>query len=95
MKKRFIEDPDRFVLLNPDAIILHKKISKNILDDNISDQKQNSSYLSDAFETIKQNYKCPKGTVDDTNACGLEGQPNKSSETFIGFKADHDFSSKK
>ncbi|MFA7011118.1 MAG: hypothetical protein WC240_07895, partial [Bacilli bacterium] len=63
MKKRFIEDPDRFVLLNPDAIILHKKISKNILDDNISDQKQDSSYLADAFKTIKQNYKCPKGTV--------------------------------
>lgn len=57
------------------------------------EQKQNSSYLADAFETIKLNYKCPKGTVDDTNACGLEGQTSKPSETFIGFKSDHDFSS--
>jgi len=30
--------------------------------------------LDSAFESIKLNYKCPKGTVDDSNACGLEGQ---------------------
>jgi hypothetical protein len=35
-------------------------------------QKQNSSYLADAFETIKLNYKCKAGTVDDSNKCGLE-----------------------
>jgi hypothetical protein len=41
-------------------------------------QKQDSSYLEDASDFIKQNYKCPKGTVDDTNACGLEGQESKT-----------------
>jgi SPP1 gp7 family putative phage head morphogenesis protein len=56
-------------------------------------QKQDSSYLEDVTNFIKLNYKCPKGTVDDTNACGLEGQTSKPSETFIGFKSDHDFSS--
>jgi hypothetical protein len=63
-------------------------------------EKQNSSYLSDAFETIKLNYKCPKGTVDDSNKCNPEEQEKSNtsdskhtSETFIGFKADHDFSS--
>jgi hypothetical protein len=39
-------------------------------------KKQNELYS--AFETIKLNYKCPKGTVDDTNACGLEGQESKT-----------------
>ena len=65
-----------------------------------ANQKQNSSYLANVFETIKLNYKCPKGTVDDSNKCNPEEQEKSStsdsksaSETFIGFKADHDFSS--
>ena len=45
------------------------------------EQKQDSAYLADAFEAIKLNYKCPKGTVDDTNACGLEGQESKQEAT--------------
>jgi hypothetical protein len=40
-------------------------------------QKQNSSYLSDAFETIKLNYKCKTGTVDDSNKC----EPDSDSES--------------
>lgn len=40
--------------------------------------KQNSEYLEDVTNFIKLNYKCPKGTVDDTNACGLEGQESKT-----------------
>ena len=67
-----------------------------------ANQKQSSSHLSDAVETIKLNYKCPKGTVDDSNKCNPEEQEKSNtsdsksaSETFIGFKADHDFSSKK
>lgn len=65
-----------------------------------ANQKQSSSHLSDAVETIKLNYKCPKGTVDDSNKCNPEEQEKSNtsdsksaSETFIGFKADHDFSS--
>ena len=62
--------------------------------------KQNSEYLEDATDFIKLNYKCPKGTVDDSNKCNPEEQEKSNtsdsksaSETFIGFKADHDFSS--
>jgi len=75
-----------------------KKV-KNIL---FNKFHENSSYLEDAFDFIKQNYKCPKGTVDDSNKCNPEEQEKSNtsdskhtSETFIGFKADHDFSSKK
>ncbi len=64
------------------------------------EQKQDSSYLEDVSEFIKLNYKCPKGTVDDSNKCNPEEQEKSNtsdsksaSETFIGFKADHDFSS--
>ena len=78
MENSFIIDNQHFILSDPDTIVVDN-LDKLLLDS--------------AFETIKLNYKCPKGTVDDTNACGLEGQPNKSSETFIGFKSDHDFSS--
>ena len=58
-----------------------------------------TDYLSDAFETIKLNYKCKAGTVDDSNKCEPEQEKSNTSdskhtsETFIGFKADHDFSS--
>lgn len=41
-------------------------------------KKQDSSYLADAFETIKLNYKCKAGTVDDSNKCNTE---NNSSES--------------
>jgi len=45
-------------------------------------EKQNSSYLADAFETIKLNYKCPKGTVDDSNKCELENSDVPETRTF-------------
>jgi hypothetical protein len=35
-------------------------------------QKQDSSYLEDVTNFIKLNYKCPKGTVDDSNKCDIE-----------------------
>ena len=68
---------------------------------NYSDKiKENSVYLDNVTSFIKLNYKCPKGTVDDSNKCNPEEQEKSStsdskhtSETFIGFKADHDFSS--
>ena len=41
--------------------------------------KQNSEYLEDATDFIKLNYKCPKGTVDDSNKCNAE---DESSESF-------------
>jgi len=62
-------------------------------------QKQDSSYLEDVTNFIKLNYKCKAGTVDDSNKCELEQEKSNTSdskhtsETFIGFKADHDFSS--
>ena len=59
---------------------------------NNESRKQDSAYLSDVTDFIKLNYKCPKGTIDDTNACGLEGH-KENNEEFIGFKSDHDFSS--
>jgi len=70
---------------------------------NYSDKiKENSVYLDNVTSFIKLNYKCPKGTVDDSNKCNPEEQEKSNtsdsksaSETFIGFKADHDFSSKK
>ena len=37
--------------------------------------KQNSDYLEDVTEFIKLNYKCPKGTVDDSNKCDTESEP--------------------
>lgn len=61
--------------------------------------KENSVYLDDVTDFIKLNYKCPKGTVDDSNKCEPEQEKSNTSdsksasETFIGFKADHDFSS--
>ncbi|HOD62561.1 MAG TPA: ADP-ribosyltransferase, partial [Bacilli bacterium] len=36
------------------------------------EQKQDSSYLEDVTNFIKLNYKCPKGTVDDSNKCDIE-----------------------
>jgi hypothetical protein len=68
---------------------------------NYSDKiKENSVYLDNVTSFIKLNYKCPKGTVDDSNKCNPEEQEKSNtsdsksaSETFIGFKADHDFSS--
>lgn len=44
--------------------------------------KQDSSYLADAFETIKLNYKCPKGTVDDSNRCNIEDSDVPETRTF-------------
>ena len=58
-----------------------------------------TDYLSDVSEFIKLNYKCKAGTVDDSNKCEPEQEKSNTSdskhtsETFIGFKADHDFSS--
>lgn len=59
--------------------------------------KHNNAFMEDVVDFIKQNYKCPKGTVDDSNKCNTENDVTSSSkqETFIGFKADYDFSSKK
>ena len=57
------------------------------------EQKQNSSYLADAFETIKLNYNCPDSEKNGTGpgSCGgnksdtkkeiLEGQENKQEAT--------------
>lgn len=45
-------------------------------------EKQNSSYLADAFETIKLNYKCKAGTVDDSNKCELENSDVPETRTF-------------
>lgn len=53
-------------------VYLHMKVSIE------PNQKHNSSYLNEVVDFIKLNYKCPKGTVDDTNACGLEGQESKT-----------------
>lgn len=44
--------------------------------------KQDSSYLADAFETIKLNYKCPKGTVDDSNRCDMDDSDVPETRTF-------------
>jgi len=48
-------------------------------EDDYNEMKEDSAYLSDAFETIKQNYKCKAGTVDDSNKCGLEQNTPKES----------------
>ncbi|MFA5434305.1 MAG: ADP-ribosyltransferase, partial [Candidatus Paceibacterota bacterium] len=89
------------------ASIFHTKeedkepVVKKVRDILFNKFNENSAYLADAFKTIKQNYKCPKGTVDDSNKCNPEQEKSNTSdsksasETFIGFKADHDFSSKK
>ena len=47
-------------------------------------KKQDSAYLADAFETIKLNYKCKAGTVDDSNKCNIDEK--ESSATSISFK---------
>lgn len=40
---------------------------------NYSDKiKENSVYLDNVTSFIKLNYKCPKGTVDDSNKCDIE-----------------------
>ena len=68
-----------------------KKVRDILFDGNM---KTNERYLYEVTDFIKLNYKCPKGTVDDTNACGLENHENKpTNETFIGFKPDHNYSS--
>lgn len=41
-----------------------------------------TDYLSDAFETIKQNYKCKAGTVDDSNKCELENSDVPETRVF-------------
>ncbi len=63
-------------------------------------KNNDKKYLDEVTDFIKLNYKCPKGTVDDSNKCNPEEQEKSNtsdsksaSETFIGFKADHDFSS--
>jgi hypothetical protein len=62
-------------------------------------KNNDKKYLDEVTDFIKLNYKCPKGTVDDSNKCNPEEQEKSNtsdsksaSETFIGFKADHDFS---
>jgi hypothetical protein len=74
-----------------------KKVRDILFDGNM---KTNERYLDEVTDFIKLNYKCPKGTVDDSNKCNPEEQEKSNtsdsksaSETFIGFKADHDFSS--
>ncbi len=46
------------------------------------EQKQNTAYLADVFETIKLNYKCPKGTVDDSNKCDMDDSDVPETRTF-------------
>jgi hypothetical protein len=60
------------------ASIFHTKeedkepVVKKVRDILFNKFNENSAYLADAFKTIKQNYKCPKGTVDDSNRCNIE-----------------------
>ena len=49
-------------------------------------EKQNATYLADAFETIKLNYKCPKGTVDDSNKCNTENESLKNDDITVSNK---------
>lgn len=44
--------------------------------------KEDSAYLADAFETIKLNYKCKAGTVDDSNKCEPIDSKNNHIESY-------------
>lgn len=41
----------------------------------------NKKYLNDVYNFIKLNYKCPKGTVDDSNRCPETEEENVSSKS--------------
>lgn len=86
--------------INVDAIQKDPMIKTNSRIAVIYIKEHENVLLEDVTNFIKLNYKCPKGTVDDSNKCNPEEQEKSNtsdsksaSETFIGFKADHDFSS--
>ena len=66
------------------ASIFHTKeeeqepVVKKVKDILFNKFNENSSYLEDASDFIKQNYKCPKGTVDDSNKCDIDNNPEKN-----------------
>jgi len=64
---------------------LPEPIKENSTSNNILVYFENSpiksmdiAYLYDVVEYIKLNYKCPKGTVDDTNKCDIDNNPEKN-----------------
>ena len=55
--------------------------------------KPKQMYVFSAINNIKLNYKCPKGTVDDSNKCVLEVEDNQTrsiinnTDKYYGFKS--------
>jgi hypothetical protein len=75
MKKDFVVNTEHFILNDPDTITT-TNYSVEILDDesrfNSAVQLSFEQILNSGNNSVKFNYKCPKGTVDDSNKCDVE-----------------------